>query len=90
MAEWAQSGLSASPMLWLFHRRRNGTTPKKASQAVDTVLNAIAPRNSSWLLQKTFEKYHSGQAVSVTSEEDILVNRLVTLYNEANSWYTQQ
>ena len=60
---------------------------KKASQAVDTVLNAIAPGNSSWLLQKTFEKYHSGQAVSVTSEEDILVNRLVTLYNEANSWY---
>ena len=63
---------------------------EKASQAVDTVLNAIAPRNSSWLLQKTFEKYHSGQAVPVTSEEDILVNRLVTLYNEANSWYTQQ
>ena len=63
---------------------------KKASQAVDTVLNAIAPRNSLWLLQKTFEKYHSGQAVSVTSKEDILVNRLVTLYNEANSWYTQQ
>ncbi|CAH3150382.1 unnamed protein product [Pocillopora meandrina] len=29
---------------------------KKASQTVDTVLNAIAPGNSSWLLQKTFEK----------------------------------
>ena len=63
---------------------------RKASQAVDTVLNAISPGNSWWLLQKTFEKYHIGRAVSVTSEEDILVNRLVTLYNEANSWYTQQ
>ena len=63
---------------------------KKASQAVDTVLNAIASGNSSWLLQKTFENYHSGRAVPVTSEEDILVNRQVTLYNEANSWYIQQ
>ena len=39
---------------------------------------------------ETFEKYHSRRAVPVTFEEDILVNRLVTLYNEANSWYTQQ
>ena len=63
---------------------------KKASQAIDTVLNAIAQGNSSWLLQKTFEKHHSARAVPVTSEEDLLVSRLVTLYNEANSWYTQR
>ena len=47
---------------------------KKASQAVDTVLNAIAQGDSSWLLQKTFEKYHSARAVPVTSEEDLLVS----------------
>ena len=63
---------------------------EKASQVVDTELNAIVPENSSWLLEKKFEKYHSGLAVSVTSELDILVKRLVPLYNEANSWYTQQ
>ena len=51
---------------------------KKVKQAVDTVLKAIALENSLWLLQKTSEKYHNGRAVSVTSEEDILVNRRVT------------
>lgn len=63
---------------------------KKAEQAVDTVLHAIAPGNSSWLLQQVFTKYQSGRAVSAASEEDSLVTRLVTLYYEASSWYTQQ
>ena len=63
---------------------------KKAEQTVDTVLDAIAPGNSSWLLQQVFTKYQSGRAVSATAEEDSLVSRLVTLYNEASSWYTQQ
>ena len=63
---------------------------KKAVQAVDTVLDAIAPGNSSWLLQQVFTKCQRGQAVSGASEEDSLVSRLVTLYNEASYWYTQQ
>ena len=63
---------------------------KKAEQIVDTVLDAIAPGNSSWLLQQVFTKYQSGRAVSATAEEDSLVSRLVTLYNEASSWHTQQ
>ena len=63
---------------------------KKAHQAVETVLGAIAPGNSSWLLQQVFTKHHSGRPVSAASEEESLVSRLVTLYNEANSWYTQQ
>ena len=60
---------------------------KKASQAVNTVLNAIALGEFIVAASETFEKYHSRRAVPVTFEEDILVNRLVTLYNEANSWY---
>ena len=63
---------------------------KKAEQAVDTVLDAIAPGNSSWLLQQVFTKYQSGRAVAAASEEDSLVSRLVTLYNEASPWYIQQ
>ena len=62
----------------------------KAHQAVQTVLEAIAPGNSSWLLQQVFTKQQSGRPVSAASKEESLVSRLVTLYNEANSWYTQQ
>ena len=63
---------------------------KKAEQAVDTVLNAISPENSSWLLQQVFTKYQSGRVVSAASEEDRLVSKLVTFYNETSHWYTQQ
>ena len=63
---------------------------KKAEEAVDTVLDAIAPGNSSWLLKKVFTKHQTGHSVSAASEEDSLVSRLMTLYNEASSWYTQQ
>ena len=63
---------------------------KKAVQVVDTMLDAIAPGNLSWLLQQVITRCQRGQTVSGASEEDSLVSRLVTLYNEARSWYTQQ
>ena len=63
---------------------------KKAEEAVDTVLDAIAPGNSSWLLKQVFTKHQTGLSVFAASEEDSLVSRLMTLYNKASSWYTQQ
>ena len=63
---------------------------KKAEEAVDTVLDATAPGNSSWLLKQVFTKHQIGRSASAASEEDSLVSRLVTLYNEPSSWYTQQ
>ncbi|CAH3020126.1 unnamed protein product [Porites evermanni] len=63
---------------------------KKAEQIVDSVLDAIAPGNSSWLLQQVIARNQSGRTVSGAAEEDNLVSRLVTLYNEARSWNTQQ
>ena len=63
---------------------------KKAEQVVDSVLEAIAPGNSSWLLQQVIARNQSGRTVSGAAEDDSLVSRLVTLYNEARSWNTQQ
>jgi len=64
---------------------------KKAEQAVDTVMEAIAPGNSSWLLRQVFDKFGSRQKVDVvTTGEDTIVFRLVVLYEEASSWYTRQ
>ena len=63
---------------------------KKAEQVVDSVLEAIAPGNSSWLLQQVIARNQSGRTVSGAAEEDSLVSRLVTLYNEARSWNIQQ
>ena len=63
---------------------------KNSEEAVDTVLDAIAPGNSSWLLKQVFTKHQIGWAVSAASEGDSLVSRLVTLYNETSFWYTQQ
>ena len=54
------------------------------------MLDAIAPGNSSWLLKQVFTKHLVGRSASADSEEDSLVSRLVTLYNEASSLYTQQ
>ena len=54
------------------------------------MLDAIAPGNSSWLLKQVFTKHLVGRSASADSEEDSLVSRLVTLYNEASFWYTQQ
>ena len=41
---------------------------KKVKQAVDTVLKAIAPESSLWLLQKTFES-------TITDELSLLLPR---------------
>ena len=68
-------------------RRYHG---KKAEQVVDSVLEAIGPGNSSWLLQQVIARNQSGRTVSGAAEDDSLVSRLVTLYNEARSWNTQQ
>ena len=57
---------------------------KKAEQVVDSVLEAIAPGNSSWLLQQVIARNQSGHTVSGAAEEDNLVSRLVMLYNEAS------
>ena len=54
------------------------------------MLEAIAPGNSSWLLQQVIARNQSGRTVSGAAEDDSLVSRLVTLYNEARSWNTQQ
>ena len=45
---------------------------KKAEEAVDTVLDAIAPGNSSWLLKQVFTKHQIGRSASAASEEDSL------------------
>ena len=63
---------------------------KKAEQAVEIVLNAIAPGNSSWLLQQVLSKHQRVQGVDAALEEDAIVARLVELYNDANSWSTRQ
>jgi len=39
---------------------------------------------------QVFTEHKIGRSVSAASEEDRLVSRLETLYNEASSWYTQQ
>ena len=54
------------------------------------MLDAIAPGSSLWLLKQVFTKHLVGRSASADFEEDSLVPRLVTLYNEASSWYTQQ
>ena len=63
---------------------------KKAEQVVDSVLEAIALGNSSWLLQQVIARNQRERTVSGAAKEESLVSRLVTLYNEASSWNTQQ
>ena len=63
---------------------------KKAEQVVDSVLEAIALGNSSWLLQQVIARNQRERTVSGAAKEESLVSRLVTLYNEAISWNTQQ
>ena len=63
---------------------------RKAEQAVEIVLNAIAPGNSSWLLQQVLSKHQRMQGTDATFKEDAIVARLVALYNDANSWSTRQ
>ena len=63
---------------------------RKAEQAVEIVLSAIAPGNSSWLLQQVLSKHQRVQGADAAFKEDAIVARLVALYNDANSWSTRQ
>ena len=58
---------------------------RKAVQAVETVLKAIAPEQSTWLFHRVVEKYSKGRI-----ETSQIINFLPKLYEEANSWYTTQ
>jgi len=60
---------------------------RKAEQVIDVVLDAIAPSNSSWLLEQVSMKRNTIQG---SAGEDTIVSRLVVLYEEASSWYTRQ
>lgn len=61
---------------------------RKAVQAVETVLEAIAPQRSTWLFNRVVERYSSGR--DGNRPDNQLLGRLVKLYEEANSWYTRQ
>lgn len=61
---------------------------RKAVQAVETVLEAIAPEQSSWLFQRVTEKYLIGRGGNM-SEKRFLA-RLIKLYEDTDSWYTRQ
>lgn len=63
---------------------------RKGMQAVETILDAIAPGQSKWLLQQVLEKYSHSTDSDVNLPEKTLLSRLVTLYNEATNWYTRQ
>ena len=56
--------------------------------AVETVLEAIAPEQSTWLFQRVVEKYNS--RTEGNPSDSLLVTRLIKLYEEANSWYTRR
>ena len=62
---------------------------KKAEQAIEDVLESIAPGNASWLYQQVVQRRIRLQAVEGIVE-DTLVSRLVILYEEAAYWYTRQ
>ena len=63
---------------------------RKGMQALEAVLNAIAPGQSNWPLQQVMEKYSHFTDSDVNLPEKTLLSRLVTLYNEATNWYTRQ
>ena len=62
---------------------------KKAEQAIESVLESIAPGNASWLYQEVMQRRTRLQAAEGIVE-DALVARLVILYEEAAYWYTRQ
>ena len=62
---------------------------RKAAEAVDSLLDAIAPGNSSWLLEQVIDKHRDQRGIEEAAE-GTLVHRLIVLYEEANSWYTRQ
>ena len=57
-------------------------------QAVETVLEAIAPQQSTWLFNRVVERYSSER--DGNRPDNQLLGRLIKLYEEANSWYTKQ
>ena len=59
-------------------------------QVVEASLDAIAPRQSKWLLQQVLEAYSHSTDSDVNLPAKTLRSRLVTLYNEATNWYTRQ
>lgn len=66
----------------------SGYYKRKAMQAVETVLEAIVPEQSTWLFHRVVEKYSRGRDRNVPDNQ--LLARLVKLYEEAHSWYTTQ
>ena len=64
---------------------------RKGVQAVESVLDAIAPGQNRWLLQQEVEACsHTTTGPDVNISEKTLLSRLVTLYKEASNWYTRQ
>ena len=62
---------------------------KKAEQAIEGVLESIAPGNISWLYQQVKQRRTRLQTAEGIVEAT-LVGRLVILYEEAAYWYTRQ
>ena len=62
---------------------------KKAGQAIEAVLESIAPGNVSWLNQQVMQRRTRLQAAEGIVE-DTLVARMVILFEEAANWYTRQ
>lgn len=63
---------------------------RKGAQAVETVLEAIAPGQSKWLLQQVIERYSGAAESDANLPEKTLLSRLIRLYNEATSWHTRR
>ena len=61
---------------------------RKAVQAVETVLEAIAPQQSTWLFNRVVERYSSGR--DGNRPDNQLLGRLINLYEEANFMVTRQ
>ena len=57
-------------------------------QAVETVLEAIAPQQSTCLFNRVAERYSRGR--DGNRPDNQLVGRLIKLYEEANSGYNRQ
>ena len=71
------------------HPEPSGTTGKKAEQAIESVLESIAPGNVSWLYQQVIQPRTRLQTAEGIVEAT-LVGGLVILYEEAAYWYTRQ
>ena len=55
-------------------------------QAVESVLDVIAPGQKRWLLQQVMEAWsHTTTGPDINTSERTLLSRHVTLYNEASN-----